>query len=425
MFKFKIKYSRFNQFYGYIFKMEYSLANPVIEQMRIRGQYESQPTDTGLLSNELSAHQDVTRLAVDFDNGVTQLRDVGRMFTSQRTAILEAYQAGTIDTMAATHPDILSVPVQNLHYRVVSGIQDQHIGHNFFVNATGFLDAELPWARQFDDLLRSRTGASVHDIAQSDDSVGKDRLLASISENPDRELTTALGIYLAGRSFEGEKYLKQHYGETLERAKSQVYATTVSIGATTGLRVDMLERAAGQLERATFGSFDHLEGLVTSDNSGAAGDYRIGSLRVEVQFDGSIRSARLRSGSDAYHVVAHELHHAGSAQTLENYRCGLQINGQGLEANEGMTEYLAQLSVGSPGIESLADGSSRIREEVPYRIPVFVMLALHEQFMNGKNNHFSVLFNAYHGDVRSQAQLEQAFDIFYQYDVALSHRLGR
>jgi hypothetical protein len=393
--------------------------------MHVRGQYERLPTDTAHLASELSAPQDVARLARDFDDGVTPLRDVGRMFTAQRTAILEAYQAGTVGDIATTYPEILSRPVQNLHERVASGPQDQPIGHNFFVNATGFLDARLPWARQFDELLRRRTGASIYDIAGSNDSVGKDRLLAAITENPDTELMTTLAVYLAGRSLEGEKYLKQQYGEVLERAKGNVYATTQRIGATTGLGIDMLERAAGQLQRSTFGSFDHLEGLVTSDNSGAAGDYRIGSLRVEVQFDGSVRSARLRSGSDAYHVVAHELHHAGSAQTQENYRCGLQINGEGLEANEGMTEYLAQLSVGSPGIERLADGSMRIRQDVPYRVPVFAVLALHEQFKAGKNNHFAVLFNAYHGDVRGQAQLEQALDAFYRHDVAISGQLSR
>lgn len=405
--------------------MEHLQATPVLDQIRVRGQYERLPTDTAHLSAELAAPQDVTRLASDFDDGLTPLRDVGRMFTAQRTALLEAYEEGTIRNMTTSHPEILSIPVQNLHERVVSGAQDQPVGHNFFVNATGFLDARLPWAKQFDDLLRTRTGASIYDISQSDDKLGKDRLLAAITENPDPELMTTLTVYLAGRSLEGEKYLKQHYGEVLERAKGQVYATTQTIGATTGLRFDMLERAAGQLQRATFGSFDHLEGLVTSDNSGAAGDYRIGSLRVEVQFDGSVRSARLRSGSDAHHVVAHELHHAGSAQTQEKYRCGLQINGEGLEANEGMTEYLAQLSVGSLGIERLADGGLRIREDVPYRAPVFAMLALHEQFKAGKNNHFATLFNAYHGDVRSRAQLEQALDAFYQHDVAISSQLSR
>lgn len=405
--------------------MERTQSTPVLDQLRVRGQYERLPTDTAHLAAELSAPQDIARLAVDFDNGVTPLRDVGRMFTAQRAAILEAYQAGTVSDIATSHPEILSIPVQNLHERVVSGAQDQPVGHNFFVNATGFLDARLPWARQFNDLLRRRTGASIYDVAQSDDKVGKDRLLAAITENPDPELRTTLAVYLAGRSLEGEKYLKQHYGETLERAKGQVYATTQRIGETTGLRVDMLERTAGQLQRATFGSFDHLEGLVTSGNSGAAGDYRIGSLRVEVQFDGNVRSARLRSGSDAHHVVAHELHHAGSAQTQEKYRCGLQINGEGLEANEGMTEYLAQLSVGSPGIERLADGGLRIREDVPYRAPVFAMLALHEQFKTGKSSHFATLFNAYHGDVRGQAQLEQALDAFYQHDVAISGQLSR
>lgn len=403
--------------------MEYPRPASVIDQMRVRGQYERMSTDTARLAAELAAPYDVARLSVDFDDGITPLRDVGRMFAVQRTAILEAHQAGTISDMATSHPEILLIPVQNLHERVAAGKKDQPIGHNFFVSADGFFDAHLPWAIQLNESLLRCRGVSIRDVAQSKDAADKDRLLAAITEKPYTELSTALAVYLAGRSLEGERYLKQHYGETLERAKGQVYETTQSIGASTSLRVDMLERAVGQLARATFGSFDHLEGLVTSDDSGAAGDYHIGSLRVEVQFEGSVRSARLRSGSDAYYVVAHELHHAGSAQTQEKYRCGLQINGEGLDANEGMTEYLAQLSVGSPGIERLADGGLRIREGVPYRAPVFAMLALHEQFKAGKNNHFPVLFNAYHGDVRSLAELEQAFDAFYQHDVVISNQL--
>lgn len=403
--------------------MELDYSNVVLDQMRVRGQYERLTTDTARLAMELSIPQDTNRLTRDFDNGITPLRDVGGMFTAQRAAILEAYQAGTVDDMSISHPEILSKPVSNLHERVMSGMHDQPIGHNFFVNATGFLDAGLSWAGQFDALLRVRTGASLYDIAQSDDKPGKDRLLASITQNPDPELTTTLAVYLAGRSLEGERYLQQHYGELLNRTKGQVYATTQRVGETTGIRVDMLERAAGLLQRATFGSFDHLQGLVTSDNSGSAGDYRIGSLRVEVQFDGSVQSARLRDNIDAHHVVAHELQHAASAQA--GLRCGLQANGVGLEANEGMTEYLAQLSIGAPGIEQLAGGGARIRQGVSYRAPAFAMMALHEQFKTGKNNHFAVLFNAYHGDTRNQAQLEQALDVFYRHDVAISGQLGR
>jgi hypothetical protein len=404
--------------------MEHLQPTSVLDQMRVRGRYERFATDTRHLAEALSAPQDVNRLSVDFDRGVTPLRDVGKMITAQRTAILDAYQDGTVNEMAVTNPEILAIPVQNLHERVVYGSQDQPIGRNFFANATGFLNADLPWARHFNTIIHSRTGKSLYSIVQTMDNASKDRLLAAITEGPDQELTTAIAIHLAGRSLEGEKFLTQHYGETLERAKSQVYATTQKIGTTTGLRIDMLERAAGQLHRATFGSLDHLSGLVTSDNTGAAGDYGIGSLRVEIQFDGNVRSAQLRSGSDAHHVIAHELHHAGSAQTQENYRCGLQISGEGLEANEGMTEYLAQLSIGSPGIESLTNGGLRIRDDVPYKVPVFAMLALHEQFKAGKNNHFAVLFNAYHGDIRSQALLEQAFDAFYQLDADVSRQIG-
>jgi len=398
----------------------------VIDQMRIRGQYESSTTDTTNLAYELSIQQDqdVNRLVSDFDKGFTPVRDVGRMLTAQRKTILEAYQNGVVGSMAATDYEKLSIPVQNLHDRLVSGPQDQPIGHNFFVNAAGFLDAHLPWAKEFDELLRHRIGASIYDIAQSDDKT-KDRLLAAITENSDRELTTVLAVYLAGRSLEGEKYLQQHYGKNLELAKGHVFSTTQEIAITTSLRIDMLERAARQLNRATFGSFDHLAGLVTSDNTGAAGDYLTGSLRIEVQFDGSVRSPELRSDSDAYHVLAHELHHAGSAQTQKTRRCGLMINGQGLGADEGMTEYLAQLSVGSPGIEQSTDGSLRIRPGVPYRSPVSAMLELHEQFKTGKNNHFAILFNAYHGDVRQRSQLEEALNAFYRQDVKISNHLNR
>lgn len=403
--------------------MERILSSSVVDQVRIRGQYEHLPTDTHRLAAELSAPQDVSRLLTDFDNGHTPLRDVSGMLTAQRTAIFDAYQYSTISNLASLLPEILSVPVHNLHNRVVSGEQDQPIGHNFFVNATGFIEARRPWAMQFDELLRHREGRSIHDIAISGDLLDKDRLLAEITQNPNAESITSLAVYLAGRSFEGERYLGQNFGHSLIHARNRAKEITQTIGTQTGLRSNMLDRATGQFQRVAFGSFDHLVGLVTSDNSGAAGDYSIGSLRVEIHFDGSVRSARLRNSTDAHQVLAHEVQHAGSAQAHDVHRCGLQINGHGLEANEGMTEYLAQLSAGSPGIEQLANGSLHIQEQVPYRVPVIAMVALHEQFKSGKNRHFATLFNAYHGDVSSQESLEKALDAFYQYDRLIADRL--
>jgi hypothetical protein len=51
------------------------------------------------------------------------------------------------------------------------------------------------------------------------------------------------------------------------------------------------------------------------------------------------------------------------------------------------------------------------------------MMALHEQFKAGKNHHFATLFNAYHGDTRGTAQLEQALDVFYQHDATIARQL--
>ncbi len=390
-----------------------------LKQMHIQGRYESIPTNTAYLSSELARPQDLSLLVDHFDRGHTSLRDVGNMVTAQRDVILEAYQYDTLDNLEEIYPGIISQPVRNLHERVTFGEKDQPIGHNFFVNATGFIEANLPWARQFDELIHDRTGLSIRDIARSSNYASKDQLLATITDNPDKSLETSLAVYLAGRSLAGENYLKQNYEDVLNYTKDQVFSTSQKIATTTGLRADMLSRLSQQLQRSTFGSFDHLVGLVTSDNSGATGDYVIGTLRAEVHFDGNVRSAEKRTKTEAFHILSHELHHAGSAQTIDGNRCGLQINGQGLEANEGMTEYLAQLSAGCPDIRRLPNGNINIERTMSYAKPVTAVISLRQQFKNGTNNHFAVLFNAYHGDIRSQSQLEQALDAFYQLDSSL------
>lgn len=395
------------------------MGSPELKQMHVQGRYEETPTNTAYLASELARPQELFHIIDQFDGGLTHLRDVGGMVTAQRDIILDAYQNGTLGRIAVTHPEILSQPVRNLHERVTLGEKDQPIGHNFFVNATGFTGANLPWATQFDDLIRDRIGLSIYDISRSKDYAGKDQLLASITDNPDKSLETSLAVYLAGRSLAGENYLRQNYGDVLNYTKNQVLATSQKIATTTGLRADMQNRIALQLQRATFGSFDHLVGLVTSANSGATGDYNIGTLRVEVHFDGNVKSAEKRTKAEVFHILSHELHHVGSAQATEGFRCGLQINGHGLEVNEGMTEYLAQLSAGCPDIRKLPNGNFSINKTMPYKVPATAILSLHQQFKNGANNHFATLFNAYHGDVQSQAQLEQALDAFYQLDSSL------
>ena len=407
----------------YIITMKQPESYAALDQMHVRGKYDKLPVDTARLSAELAAPQDTTRLSTDFDNGMTPLRDVGVMVELQRTAILEAYRDGMVETMSITHPEILTTPVRNLHNRVTLDVQDQPVGHNFFVNASGFLRADLPWARQLDDSLCVHTGLSIDAVARLGNNADKDRFLSDITKNQDIRLSASLAVYLAGRSLEGEKYLKQNYGELLERAKSDDFETIQRIDETTNLRIDMLERAAGQLRRATFGSFDHLQGLVTSDNTGAAGDYLPGTLRVEVQFSGSVRSAQPRGGPEAYRVLVHELHHASAAQCKDRSRSGLRCKGRGVEVTEGMTEYLAQLSIDDSNIRRRSDGGLFVQQDTPYREPVFAMLALHEQFKAGKNNHFAVLFNAYHGDVLDRVQLERALDAFYRYDIAISDQL--
>lgn len=406
--------------------MEFEKTPVALEQMHIHDGYSEVITDTSQLAHELSKPQDIGRLIVDFDKGATGLRDVGGMVLAQREVILRAYNHGTIERIARDYPDLLTGPVASLHDRVVFGPQDQSIGHNFFVNAKGFVNTKRPWALQFDDTMRKQWRLSIAGIAQYKDKDGdrererraKDHLLALMTKNPDMEMASSLAVYLAGRSLAGEKELTRCYGGTLVRAKNAVFATTQNIASTTGLRIDMLERIANQLQRSGFGSFDHLRGLVTTDNTGALGDYELNTLRVEVQLDGSMGKPRYRTPAEAKPIITHELHHAGSAQFFKKsgekmLRCGLTVNGQGIAINEGMTEYLAQLSLGRPDIKQQANGGLTIASNTSYKKEVSIMVALHEQFKEGKSSHFATLFNAYHGDVRDQARLEQAMDVFY------------
>jgi hypothetical protein len=185
----------------------------------------------------------------------------------------------------------------------------------------------------------------------------------------------------------------------------------------------MLERAMAQIDRASFGSFDHLAGQVTSDNSGAAGDYLPGSLRIEVHLKGDAASSQIRSNEEVLPIISHELHHAASAQSVKEGRIGLKSFSGGLEANEAMTEFLSQISSGTSGISGVEDGF-RVDEDISYHIPVVAMLVLYQQYASGINQHFALLFNAYHGDVRDTQQLKNALDAFYKEESAYREQIN-
>lgn len=389
-----------------------------LDQLVQKGIYESNNTDTKQLAKDLASPQDLNEVVREFDSGNTPLRDVGQLNSTHRRVLLNCFYQGSLDGLWHAQPIVLNSPVNFLNKRVTSGPKDQPIGHNFFVNATMFVDYGADWAINFDEALKEKTGYTIYEIAASKDYVLKDRLLVHITNLQDKKLTESLAVYLAGRSLMGEKYLNDVYGSAMNEQKQQAFMVNHTIAETTGLRLDMIERNAQQLKRVAFGSFDHLSGLVTTGDTGVMGDYRPGSLRVEIQFNGSTNNPSLKPQEVAKHTIAHELQHAGSAQS--NIRCGL-MNGrrEGLDANEGMTEYLAQLALGKPGINTLPDGRSYIGPDAAYHLATATTYTLHNQFNHGTNKHFAVLFNAYHGDVRSSAQLEESLDAFYEIENAI------
>lgn len=391
--------------------------SPESRAVRVRGSLES-VTDTSVLARRLSSSQRLDEVVASFDRGDTRLRDVGNMITIQRDLILDRYNKGTIRSLAQSNPDIFTAPVGNLNNRLVDGEKDQPLGNNFFVNATGFLSDGHRWALDFNRAIEEKIGKDIFTILRTSSREEMDRIIVSITR--DRALTVPCAVYLAGRSLASEQYLESVYGEMLRSSKMEVGEMMGRMAGVTRLRRDMLRRGIEQLGRGKFGSFDHLTGLVTSDNTGTAGDYEVGTLRVEIQFEGSVAAPRFPTKEKAHLVIVHELNHVAAAQSVAESRCGLSIGRQGLEADEGMTEYLTHVATDSPAVRHYADGRVGVESSVAYRTPTAAIARLHLEQRRGESSHFATLFNAYHGDVKNTNELEQALNVFYRYDKAIS-----
>ncbi len=389
------------------------------EHMKVRGSYESYETDTYQLAAELASGQDLDRLVNDFDKGSTYLREVGGMCVLERDGILETYEDGRLNEFVRELPELVEKPVRNLHKRISSGDDNQKVGYNFFCKARNLLPYkdQVPGLDDLDTLIRRKYRVGVFElgnmIAVEKNYATADSLLGQITNLTDLEMTKIVAVYLAGISKVGEQILERSYGEVLRKAKDDTRLSVTNIGRITGLKPEALGRVLAQIDRATFGSYDHLDGMVTTGNSGALGDYQGGTLRLEVHMKGDAGSPKARTPQEVLSIISHELHHAASAQSVEARRIGLKSIGGGLEANEGMTEFLSQISSGFEVLTRNENGSYSIREDLPYAIPTSTIAILYQQYLSGFNNHFAILFNAYHGDADSVDELRKALDAFY------------
>lgn len=400
--------------------MEKFTSNSDVHESVIQGHYEHDKTDTRKLADTLVRPCDLDKIIKDFEEGRTPLRDVGKMDTGQRAVILEAYKKGVLEQVFDEYPQIFTNPVKRLHARVAEGNLDQPVGKSFFKYMQGFITGGLPWAKRFDQVIQNNYGFNL-DIINSWSNLNKDRLLKDITKNEDKSLTIEVASYLAHRSLLGEKYQNGRYGRMLNESKPLVYAKTLDLASQTGLSDAMLKRIQKQMQYTTFGSFDHLNNLITSGDRKALGDYSDGTLRIQVLLSGTVDNPSLQDDETARKVVFHELHHAISAQSDtgdghrgHSWRIGLCANGHGDDVNEGMTEYLSQLAQGNPDIK-YDDHSVSVSSF--YQKQVSSMERLHAEFKRGYNRHFAVLFNAYHGDSKNPYELEQALDAFYRYNL--------
>jgi hypothetical protein len=370
----------------------------------------SLPVDTRRITAELSKPRDLHAIVQKFDRGETWLRDISGLTSNQRETVLTIGNNNQ-RTMRRSEYGYFQKAAENLR----SGMEDpdnlqRMAGWNFLVNATGFIRANYPWAQGLNACFQKEYGHSIGEITNYFDTQHPEdkgtlhHLVSRVASNP--KYTYTIGYYLAGRSEASQQFQETRFGESLDQAKADVEASLPQLAARYGLPESHLNRTLTQLRRTSFSAFDHLLKGVTSHDNNSTGDYVPGTLRVEQKADGSPAMSQIPSKENSRQTLRHEVLHAISAQDEE--AVGLMLkDGTGIETNEAMTEYLAQIAGNFPGARRFENGNIAFR--CAYDKEVLAMHALQQR----NSQAFGTLVNGYFGNPRPdlQSSLNQYYNI--------------
>jgi hypothetical protein len=367
--------------------------------------------DTDLLAQTLVLSTNLDKPINDFVRGKTSVRDVSSYTTAERETVLSIGQQEPVSITSEQHALFVkaATSLRNAMTHNINQAQP-YAGFNFLVVADRLIGHNLPGAQHLSDCFRAEFGHDIPELVRILDSQGIEfkpeahNLVASIASNPNYAQPVA--YYLARKSEAAELSQESQHGSSLAAAKNRALSRLEQFAGLTGLSAACQDRAAEQIGLTRFSAFDHLSGGVTEGDRGSNGDYVPGTFRIEVKLTG--RPGRPGPPKSPRETIQHELTHASAAQDGK-YRCGLRINySAGLDADEGMTEFLTQSALNFPAVRLETDGS-RIIAASSYPNQLASMLSLAQ----GQEEHFATLYRAYYGQVNSQHALSVAFDAFY------------
>lgn len=386
-------------------------------------------SNSSIIAERLIRPADHNELLREFRSGDAQVRDVAQFTLNERTAVMSAgrlifeRRADINRVLGQDRYTIDSINKANGNFRETIESRDAQVqssaGWNFTVNATGFLRAGLPWARQLDDtmdryLRTSTDGQAFGGLDRLVDGRTEDGSIRALWSDFSKKDPLTMAWYLSERSQYSENYQTELHQGSLVEAKRRASSLINEFASQYNLPAAHLNRAQLQLREAKFSAYDHLIGGIDAGD-GTLGDYQTMTLRVETKAGGSI--SRPAPTNDPIGVTSHELFHASSTQSKDvsgMYRVGLRAGDQGLDANEGMTELLNKLSLGrvtptDAGRYQFHDvDRGRPVKDAAYPSQVRSMFIL----MKNDPLAFATLFRAYYGDVLDVQRVADALEKF-------------
>lgn len=370
------------------------------------------------IADYLANRRDSGEIIRLFQAGNEWTRDSAYLTTNQRARVAEAgrqYISGSIDCIDDALAEVIQSSTDKfallMRGQLDPGLQE-NAGWNFLVNARGFISDGYPWAANLDGQLAYylgiNSGNAINTLLYNArigvvDEVHLKDVIANFASDDSNKFH--LLWYLAERSLVSESYQHSLYHGELLQAKSNAINLLDVIGGNFGLSPQSLARASKQIELTEFSGFDHLLYGVTELDCGGSGDYIPGTLRVEAKFEGSPSNPQHQRR--AYEVIQHELFHSSSSQTPDG-SIGLRLpGGEGTEANEAMTELLANFATG----QAVIDRSNRVEfTHLPaYSNEVGAMAYIFQNYPGA----FGSLFRAYYGDIEDRRELAEALRIYY------------
>jgi len=364
------------------------------------------------IHSELSKKRDLDQSRINFLSGDSFVRDVSGYTKNIRDRILFDGIKITGRGLEVKDQSVLGfceLASNNLSYVMKNPHKFQEYpGFHFLKRTQSLIENGMPSAKILDKCFEDVTGHDIKALLSKDKAalgfadIAYQRYILKIASDP--KYFPLVGYFLAERSVANERLQNGLYSKELAEAKINVFDKFRYLASQYNLPQDHVGRTEKQIEITQFSAFDHL--FKHSSGITIVGDYDKGSHRVEIKFGGSPGNFKSVSQKEVTDILLHEIWHSAQAQDAIGIGLRTEVMDRlGESANEGLVEYLTQITGDSNGLGSLSDTSDKYKYPYPVGVKSMHQLDIKD------NDQFAALFRASFGHI--QPELKPALQKFY------------